>query len=107
MKLQNSFNNAQTQTAANPGAHMRLIHLVIPFPDIRKLILFDTRTMIDYFDTNPSLFKQLLHDDLMILSAVVDGIVNQIIDNLIKLDYISLNYDLFSILKANIILILL
>ena len=63
--------------------------------------------MIDYFDTNPSLFKQLLHDDLMILSAVVDGIVNQIIDNLIKLDYISLNYDIFSIFKANIILILL
>ena len=51
--------------------------------------------------------EKLLHDDLMILSAVVDGIVNQIIDNLIKLDHISLNYDIFSIFKANIILILL
>ena len=84
MGFQDLLDNRQPQTRTDHGAAVDLVDLVVAIPDEGDLVGGDAHTAVRdrHADSRAVIAELLGHPNQLVLARIVDGVVDEIIDNL-------------------------
>ena len=86
---------------------MLLVNLIVSVPDIRKLVGRDSLAVVSYFNYDLLLVDILINNYGFVVSAVIDCVVYQIVNNLRNSQLVRVDVNILAAFKAEVVAVLL
>ena len=86
---------------------MSLVNLVISVPDVFKLVRVNAHTVVCNLYTDKVLVGNLSYNNGLVVAHIVYGVVYKVIDNLLYLYIVGVDYNVLFVVKNNIVVVLL